>query len=367
MKGNKIVEITTLIEYLTGRKVYIVGYGNNGKKIAIFLEKKNINYEGFVDKNVSGHDNSLKKIISYREVDANAIYLVSSHEHEKEMADELLRFNVKPENIILMCSSGLFLKVLDSIYDYNEIYSPMIKCFKGIHKDKICFLIGNGPSLRTEDLDILKEKDIISFASNSIYNLYDYTGWRPTYYFSFDPIMTNGILISDMENALDGVELMFTSINSKMIDLQNKNKIRYLRTRIEKDCRTNLPKFSLECDDFVYLSGTVMYQMLQMAIYMGFREIYLLGVDCSYALEKETNGEFESKEVLNHNYIIERKDEELIEQNRIPECWADVNMQINGYKSAKKISEMLKVKIFNATRGGKLEVFERVDFDNLFN
>ena len=38
----------------------------------------------------------------------------------------------------------------------------------------------------------------------------------------------------------------------------------------------------------------------------------------------------------------------------------------NAYKIAKKYAETHGIKIYNATRGGEMEVFERVDFDSLF-
>jgi hypothetical protein len=40
--------------------------------------------------------------------------------------------------------------------------------------------------------------------------------------------------------------------------------------------------------------------------------------------------------------------------------------QFLAYSAAKKFADENGIKIYNATRGGKLEVFERVDFDSLF-
>jgi len=60
-----------------------------------------------------------------------------------------------------------------------------IKQLKNIHKDERCFIIGNGPSLSTNDLDLIKEE--ISFSCNMIYELLDKTNWKPYYYFSHDP------------------------------------------------------------------------------------------------------------------------------------------------------------------------------------
>ena len=42
-----------------------------------------------------------------------------------------------------------------------------------------------------------------------------------------------------------------------------------------------------------------------------------------------------------------------------------VELSIQGYRSAKVFAEKHGVKIFNATRGGYLEVFDRVDFDSI--
>ena len=42
------------------------------------------------------------------------------------------------------------------------------------------------------------------------------------------------------------------------------------------------------------------------------------------------------------------------------------NEQLKAYQKAKQYAETHGIKIYNATRGGKLEVFERVDFDSLF-
>ena len=42
------------------------------------------------------------------------------------------------------------------------------------------------------------------------------------------------------------------------------------------------------------------------------------------------------------------------------------NEQMIAYEFIKKETEKQGVKVYNATRGGALEVFERVDFDLLF-
>ena len=44
----------------------------------------------------------------------------------------------------------------------------------------------------------------------------------------------------------------------------------------------------------------------------------------------------------------------------------NIEMFDQSYIAARRFAEKHGVKIYNATRGGKLEVFERVNFDKLF-
>ena len=55
---------------------------------------------------------------------------------------------------------------------------------KDIHKGQRCFIVGNGPSLKIEDLDLLKDE--ITFACNKIFLAFTETEWRPTYYSVLD-------------------------------------------------------------------------------------------------------------------------------------------------------------------------------------
>lgn len=44
----------------------------------------------------------------------------------------------------------------------------------------------------------------------------------------------------------------------------------------------------------------------------------------------------------------------------------NVEYNVRAYKSARLYAENHGIKIYNATRGGELEVFERVNFDDIF-
>ena len=101
---------------------------------------------------------------------------------------------------------------------------------------------------------------------------------------------------------------------------------------------------------------TVSYMCLQIAIYMGFKEIYLLGVDHSYSVALEPDGSVTQFEGVADHFS---------EKDKISNLPAPYKTNL-AYEAAKKYADEHDVKIYNATRGGKLEVFERLDFDSLF-
>lgn len=83
---------------------------------------------------------------------------------------------------------------------------------------------------------------------------------------------------------------------------------------------------------------------MQFAVYMGIKELYLIGVDFNYSLKN------------NHFYKNEIGIQNIFDKENV----------YAGYLAAKQYADSHGIKIYNATRGGKLEVFPRVDFDSLF-
>ncbi len=92
---------------------------------------------------------------------------------------------------------------------------------------------------------------------------------------------------------------------------------------------------------------------IEAAIYMGCKEIYLLGVDCNYSLK-------------NLHFMKTEYDDEKWSPNKNVDV-AEIQQMSNiiGYEFIKKEAEKRSVKIYNATRGGSLEVFERVNSDDI--
>ena len=92
-------------------------------------------------------------------------------------------------------------------------------------------------------------------------------------------------------------------------------------------------------------------------------------MDMSFSVERYKDGRVQINTTDNHVKMIEKEEEKFKEDLKAIHGYsyiADVDMQLDGYKAAKKYAEENGIKIYNATRGGKLEIFERVEYDTLF-
>lgn len=230
------------------------------------------------------------------------------------------------------------------IYDLSDkivnYFNKDVCRFKNMHLGERCFIVATGPSLRENDLKQLNEYGEICFGLNRIYNI-DENIWKPDYYVFAD---RNGLKKYWKQIAEYNVDEKFLGDSyvgsEKVIGTVSKLHI------LTDDSYDLKPRFSERVEQKVYGYGTVTYVAIQLAVYMGFKKIYLLGVDCNY----KHNGE--------NNYFFNETQKDSVTHNEY--------FMIKAYKSAKKYADEHGIKIFNATRGGKLEVFERVDFDSLF-
>ena len=229
-----------------------------------------------------------------------------------------------------------------------------LEMFKDKYKGKRCFIIGNGPSLTVEDLE--KLKDEVTFAFNRIYYIFNKTEWRPTFYCSEDiKIIQNSL---EQINDLD-IEYKFIPIilkNDYSIDIDSAT---YFNQKYIKS-NPPMPDFSDDISKYIACGSTVTYSAMQIAAYMGFKEIYLIGVDHSFARYRNEKGEIVEDNNLKDYFCEEyNKDKDKLD---IP---STVDSTL-AYMKAEEYSRQHGFRIYNATRGGKLEVFERVNFDELF-
>ena len=259
-----------------------------------------------------------------------------------------LYHSTKQEILYFLGSTWVKLKGLD------KESKKILDSVKGKFKGKRCFVLGNGPSLNAADLDALKDE--ITFASNRIYKIFGQTDWRPTYYVMFDEN------VAKSEGVIDGADkincIKFVREQGYLIYRKLSGKVCYLHSWYSRRY-LDAPAFSEELDKGIYSIATVTYAMIQLARWMGFAEIYLLGVDNRYAYSILRDGTIVKNEgVISY---FSANNEEIPDRSTASATWeCDV-----AYEYADKYSREHDFRVYNATRGGFLEAFERVDLDSI--
>jgi hypothetical protein len=255
--------------------------------------------------------------------------------------------------------------------------NPHLERFKNIHTGKRCFLIGNGPSLQVADLEKIRAHRDISFGFNCVFKAFGQTDWRPDYFIASD----TDFLKRYLQIVLSFDFICFINAQESIGDVSaapvNLDNVFFFRSQFfpvdhdkgllipqYKYTAKPFPSFSEDPSKFIYPGGTVVYIAMQWAVYMGFSDIILLGVDLDFA---EISHPFAIPQFRRQNTAIRNdhfiKDyREKGSQYSVP----DVERMKIAFGEAERYSRKHGFRIFNATRGGKLEVFERVDFEGLF-
>jgi hypothetical protein len=236
-------------------------------------------------------------------------------------------------------------------------YGERLKTFKDIHKGERCFIIGNGPSLRVSDLERLNGE--YTFAANKIFVIFDETEWRPTYYCIQDFLMIE----TEWESLKKCIDVKHKFMAGNPLIKKKSMLDDWLHFYINlKLFYPNFPKFSSDISKEIFEGFTVTYAEIQMAVYMGFKAIYLLGVDHSYSKVINNSGEITdngTRDYFSEKYMKNK-------QFGVQSYYANLENSTLAYMAARQYADKNGIKIYNATRGGKLEVFERIDFDSLF-
>lgn len=228
---------------------------------------------------------------------------------------------------------------------------------KNKHLNQRCFIIGNGPSLNLLDLSLLKNE--ITFGVNAIYTNYEKMGFYPTY-FTVEDIFVAEDRAEEINKYKHSTKFFGNYLNYCIKDDEHTI---WLNVQFKYDNREKLPNFSKNIQRNLWTGGTVSYLNLQIAYYMGFKEVYLIGFDHSYTVPDHVA-------IEGTNYYSKGDDVNHFNKDYFGagKRWHDpmVDRMEKSYIKSKEVFEARGFKVFNATKGGKLEVFDRVEFNDLF-
>lgn len=236
--------------------------------------------------------------------------------------------------------------------------------FRDKHKGQRCFIVGNGPSLNKMDLELMNSD--FSFAVNGIFYKTDECGYRPDYYVVEDRhvVLDNVERIKSFQPKKGGAKFFSSRYRNLLGGGENTYFLNFNRGFYEPTSSYfEIPRFSPNACDNVYVGQSVTIVNLQLAYWMGFSEVYLIGMDFNYSIPdsaKVDGNVLESTEDdVNHfhpDYFGAGKK------------WHDPKLHnvMKSYQLCKLMFEMDGRKVVNATHGGKLELFERANYEGLF-
>ena len=222
--------------------------------------------------------------------------------------------------------------------------------FKEKGRGRRCFIIGNGPSLKQTDLSRLRHE--ASFGVNRIYLAFPELGFQTTYY-----VCINSLVIEQCAEDIRKLPMpKFLSWRSRgLIPPQNAAEdLIFLHTTYTG------PKFAQDVRERLWEGATVTNVTLQLAYYMGFDPVILIGVDHTYSTQGKPNttivSQSDDKDHFNTSYFGKGFRWQL----------PDLDTSERGYLLARRAFEKDGRQVLDATVGGKLTIFPKVDYNSLF-
>jgi hypothetical protein len=222
-----------------------------------------------------------------------------------------------------------------------------MRLMKDRHQGERCFIIGNGPSLNRMDLSPLKSEYTIGM--NRIYLLFPKIGFHTTYFACVNPLVVEQF----------GAEIEKLPM-PKFIGWHSRKWMQFTPDTILLAPTTRKPLFSEAPTHVLWEGATVTYAAMQVAYYLGFQEVVLIGVDHNFVDQGKPH-----QEVVTQTHDANHFDPNYFGKGyrwNLP----DLETSEYAYRMAKQHYEANGRRILDATVDGKLQVFPKVDFQSLF-
>ncbi|MEK9285551.1 hypothetical protein MTR72_39145 [Bradyrhizobium sp. ISRA442] len=257
-----------------------------------------------------------------------------------------------------------------ALAEHNRIHALTSRNaeLKDRHRGERCFILCNGPSVRRQNIRPLKDELVMSVSSGYLHP--DYTEIAPAYHCV--PQITYGMMtrsdviawFREMHDRLGAATLILSQTEEALIREENLfagRDVRYvhLSGRFSDYPPEQIPDLttSIPAVQSVPVLG------LMIAAYMGAKPLYLLGTDHDHFRSGEYKYFYEPT-------VLRGKDMSTDEHGKLRSGWHD---ELSGlaalwsqYRSIRQIATSNGIEIFNATHGGELDEFSRVELDSLF-
>lgn len=225
-----------------------------------------------------------------------------------------------------------------------------LEAFRNVHAKERCFVVANGPSLRKMNLSKLQNE--ITIGMNRIYLNFEKMGFATTYY-----VAVNDLVIEQFAEEIKELSIpKFLNWNYRGFFAKAQPDPAYLRTRL------NLrDDFQRDMTRSISSGGTVTYVALQLAHYMGFKQVVLIGLDHRFAAQGTPNVAVQREGADRDHFVA----------NYFPvgSRWQlpDLRRSEIAYTLARQAYEKGGRQIVDATVDGACKVFDKMDYEALFS
>jgi hypothetical protein len=222
--------------------------------------------------------------------------------------------------------------------------------YKNFHKGERCFILGTGPSLNTLSLtNINNLKGEVLFAVNSLYKTDILNGLTPMYYSLFDNLYRGeeSKIFKDIKIKYgDSTPTFITDYRARSIieELGVDKQAIYLYS---KKFPVNI--MHSDVDRNMYISMNVVSGTILAAIYMGFKEIYLLGCDYNSFLG------------LKAGHCYNDEDEQGFYTENLGFYLKYYHLTTNFHYLIAKLANRNNIKVINITNGSLLDAYPLKD------
>lgn len=246
---------------------------------------------------------------------------------------------------------------------------------KDSKKGKRCFVLGNGPSIKKLDFELLANEDVFTVNQLARRNEYyllnaNYHVWADPIFFDVDPNKEeNQELIESFFKikTSSGSPICFLPIEAedfaKKMGLSDVLDIRYFYAHKDFDYCTE----DIDLTKESYSFGTVVQYAISIALYMGYSEIYLLGCETTGLLNTINN--YLHRDIKDYAYDISKNESKrmlgMMKEYDMEHEFKSWGIVFHQYKLLNRYCIDRGVKLINCTPESIIDSLEYIELSKV--
>lgn len=219
--------------------------------------------------------------------------------------------------------------------------------FRNRHSGERVVLVANGPSLNKMKLDFLRQECVIGL--NKIFLGLKKFRFYPQYYVAINRKV--------VEQSVDDIKMLNSN---KFISMRGRDVVPEDALTYHVETQNPPARFSKDIEQGIHEGWTVTYAALQIAYYLGFKEVIIIGMDHRYQYVGQPNEDRQLDGADPNHFCSEYFGGGQRWDN------PDLKRSEESYRIARAEFEKDGRRILDATLGGACDIFEKIDYRNFF-